>query len=48
MRILARTFLLLLVTLPILAIAVVWLCFQDARRSCAAIEARVASRPLLR
>src|SRR5258706_6728928 len=30
MRILARTFLLLLFTLPILAIAVVWLCFQDA------------------
>src|SRR5260370_23888972 len=29
MRFLARTFLLLLFTLPILAIAVVWLCFQD-------------------
>ena len=30
MRLLARTFLLLLLALPILAIAVVWLCFQDA------------------
>ncbi len=30
MRFLARTFLLLLLTLPILAIIVVWLCFQDA------------------
>ena len=30
MRFLARTFLLLLLTLPILAIAAVWLCFQDA------------------
>ena len=30
MRFLARTFLLLLFTLPILAIAAVWLCFQDA------------------
>jgi hypothetical protein len=30
MRFLARTFLLLLFTLPMLAIAAVWLCFQDA------------------
>src|SRR5438067_4596264 len=30
MRFLARTFLLLLLTLPILAIAAVWLCFQDS------------------
>ena len=30
MRFLARTFLLLLFTLPILAIAAIWLCFQDA------------------
>ena len=30
MKFLVRTFLLLLFTLPILAIAVVWLCFQDA------------------
>jgi hypothetical protein len=30
MRFLARTFLLLLFTLPILAIVVVWLCFEDA------------------
>jgi hypothetical protein len=30
MRFLARTFLLLLFTLPILAIVVVWLCFQDS------------------